>query len=128
MLKDRPIESPERNCCIFIRFGDIHGPKPYKCIGFGDIHGPKPYKFIGFGDIHGPKPYKFIGFGDIHGPKPITYIRITYPARDGGGRGRSGPACGAVGGRGEGWGRGWEGWVCGGGKGAALLAGLLVGG
>jgi hypothetical protein len=36
----------------------IHGPKPYKCIGFGDILGPKPCKFTGFGDIHGPKPYK----------------------------------------------------------------------
>ena len=36
----------------FIRFGDIHGPKPCEFIGLGDIHGPKPYEFIGFGDIH----------------------------------------------------------------------------
>ena len=31
------------NLMNYIRFGDIHGPKPYEFIRFGDIHGPKPY-------------------------------------------------------------------------------------
>ncbi len=50
-------------CVTKRRFGDIHGPKPYKFIRFGDIHGANPHKFIGFGDIYGAKPYKFIGLG-----------------------------------------------------------------
>ena len=59
----------------YIRFGGIHGHKPYKFIWFGGIHGPKPYKFIGFGGIHGPKPYKFIWFGGIHptGTRLVCY-------------------------------------------------------
>jgi hypothetical protein len=31
----------------FIRFGDIHGPKPVKFIRIGDIYGPKPFKLYG---------------------------------------------------------------------------------
>ncbi len=30
--------------CIFIKLVDIHDPKLYKMIRFGDIHGSKPYE------------------------------------------------------------------------------------
>ena len=53
----------------FTWFGDIHGPKPYDCIGFG-LLGAGPWQAKqAVGGLLGPKPYEFTRFGDIHGPK-----------------------------------------------------------